>query len=274
MIIRHKSIVEIVQYIKSISSIIVTSNTTINTTAVTSGCTGDKTYIKVLQGRDGRDGLPGPQGPPGHDGINGQDGTVGQKGDKGEQGERGDSGPQSGGVIYTRWGRKDCPNTTNATLVYFGRVVGEHYTSTGGGANYLCLPEDDPEYLSASYSGDCSNLYGTEYHFPIIPTVSHSQNPPCAVCYTSTKEVQVVIPAKTTCPSSWTIEYVGYLMTELHTHKSNKDYICVDKEAQAVPGSAGGSQSALLYHVRANCNGNPCPPYFSNKYLACVVCTK
>ena len=90
--------------------------------------------------------ITGPQEPHGHDGINGQDGTVGQKGDKGEQGERGAPGPQSGGVIYTRWGRKDCPNTTNATLVYFGRVVGEHYTNTGGGANYLCLPEDDPEF--------------------------------------------------------------------------------------------------------------------------------
>ena len=51
---------------------------------------------------------------------------------------------------------------------------------------------------------------------------------PCAVCYTSTKVVKLMIPAKTVCPTSWTVEYVGYLMAGYYGHKRNVVYECVD----------------------------------------------
>ena len=84
----------------------------------------------------------------------------------------------------------------------------------------------------------------------------------------------MTIPAKTTCPPSWTAEYVGYLMTAHHNSTNNKDYICVDKDGEPVPGSAGNVNGTSLYHVTATCTGIPCPRYATNKYITCVVCTK
>jgi hypothetical protein len=55
-------------------------------------------------------------------------------------------------------------------------------------------------------------------------------------------------------------------------------FICVDGEAELVPGTAGNSDGALLYHTRtAGCSNGidlPCPPYDSEKELTCVVCSK
>ena len=59
----------------------------------------------------------------------------------------------------------------------------EYYANPGGGANYLCLPEEDPEYLSTTYKGNQAFLYGTEYELPIMQSVSQDYNVPCAVCY-------------------------------------------------------------------------------------------
>ena len=241
----------------------------------------NNTYISVLQGRDGRDGLPGPQGPPGFDGIDGKRGEKGQQGDKGDRGADGPPGPPSAGVVYTHWGKDSCNNITTYTcpenassteVVYAGRVVGEYYNNYGGGSNYLCLPEKNPEYLSPTYKGNQAYLYGTEYESVILPK---DDNVPCAVCYNSKKSAQVMIPARITCPDdTWTTEYFGYLMTARASHKSNKDYICVDKEPDSVPGSAGSSNGALLHHVTTTCTGIPCEPYRPNVYVTCVVCTK
>ena len=78
--------------------------------------------IELLRGRDGRDGLPG------------RDGKDGEKGDRGHTGIQGPPGPQglpgsspvpnSGGGLYTRWGRTTCPSTPGTELVYAGRVGG------------------------------------------------------------------------------------------------------------------------------------------------------
>ena len=232
-------------------------------------------YQKPLQGRDGRDGIPGPHGPTGRDGANGKDGKKGRKGAKGERGGRGAPGPKKKGVVYTHWGKDNCSDIAIGTeLLYAGRVAGQYYGNYGGGANYLCLPEKDAEYLNTTYKGDQASLYGTEYEIPIIPSVLQNENVPCAVCYTSTKTVQVMIPAKTTCPLSWTVEYAGYLMTEHRGHPNNKGYICVDKYSEPVPNSVGNDNGALLYHVTATCTGIPCPPYATNQYITCVVCTK
>ena len=65
----------------------------------------NETNVKeqILRGRDGRDGVPG------RDGVKGERGDKGEKGEKGETGPVGQAGPKSGGVVYTRWGRKSCP---------------------------------------------------------------------------------------------------------------------------------------------------------------------
>ena len=221
-------------------------------------------YLQILRGRDGRDGVPG------------RDGVKGERGDKGEKGEKGETGtisqPKIGGVVYTRWGRKSCP--TGAELLYEGITGGSDRNHPGGGANYVCLPKV-PQYLSTNVPPYSTYMYGTEYNsVNNIFSGKNGHNVPCAVCYTSTKSVKLMIPARTSCPSSWTIEYKGYLMAERHNHASNKVYECVDGNPESIDGSSGHTDGALIYFVRTTCTGLPCPPYVSNRVITCVVCTK
>ena len=236
--------------------------------------------VEVLRGRDGRDGhdgLPGPagkDGKDGRDGRDGQDGDVGERGEPGIQGPPGPPGPSSGGVVYTRWGRTACPDTPTTELVYAGRAGGTMRTIQGGGANYLCMPES-PDYLQyiPGVQGR-SAVWGTEYkpHGGPLNSV-HNHDVPCAMCATSAREMVVMIPAKTRCPPSWTLEYTGYLMTAASGHYRSM-FECIDKDPECIPGSAADTAPALLYHTEVTCGTLPCPPYDPQKELTCVVCTK
>ena len=122
----------------------------------------------------------------------------------------------------------------------------------------------------AGVRGD-NYVYGTEYEVPIQGI--HEHNVPCAVCAVSIREMVLMIPAKTSCPTSWTREYYGYLMSE-HQREERSMYECVDKDQESLSGSHTDINGCLFYHVEANCNGMPCPPYDPQKELNCVVCTK
>ena len=221
----------------------------------------------------GRDGLPG---------RDGEKGEQGEPGIAGESGPPGLRGPASGGVLYTRWGKSSCPDIPGTELLYAGRAGGTWYGHEGGGANYLCMPEVPGYDSSLRYRSDQSRIqgyamvYGAEYQNPLQGT--HDDNVPCAVCYVAIREVVVMIPAKASCPSSWTREYYGYLMTEWKGISSNirgrTMFECVDKDQESIPGSAGSRDGVLFYHVEASCNGMPCPSYIEHKELNCVVCTK
>ena len=253
-------------------------------------------------GRDGRDGVIGPQGPPGfpgfpgHKGEQGEQGKNGPTGHKGERGTRGPTGttgmqgPQGdtgsrgrpgekgspsstpfGSVIYTRWGKRTC--RPGAYLVYAGRAGTSFHSHKGGGSNYLCMP-NDPEYTLAYKSGvqGHSYMYGVEYE-ATAGVNRNNHNAQCAVCLVSNKEVSLMIPAKTSCPSGWTREYYGYLMAE-NTNNPRTEYVCVDSAMDAVPGSQNHINSGHFWHVEGHCDGVPCPPYINYKELNCVVCTK
>ena len=228
-------------------------------------------------GRDGRDGMPGAQGPPGPQGepgpAGGPPGAQGQQGPRGPpgpQGPTGPAGPASGGVTYTRWGKTTCPNVTGTELVYTGRAGGSDSAHAGGGANYQCMPLD-PEYTLAYQSGRRgeSYIYGAQYRNPIGDSNRHDV--PCSVCYVSTRAAVLMIPAKTSCPTSWTREYYGYLMSEHYTRKRGS-YVCVDEDQESL--STSTDSGILFYHVESTDNGLPNPPYDPAKELNCVVCTK
>ena len=249
-------------------------------------------YIELLQGRDGRDGRDGKDGEEGERGEKGDPGIQGPLGPRGMQGPPGlgiqgpsgppgiglpgPPGPSGGGVIYTRWGRTTCPDTPGTELVYEGRAGGTLYSHKGGGANYLCLPED-PEY-SEYQPGDygSSYMHGAEYEAwrsgPLNDIDDH--NVPCAVCYTSSRVSVLMLPAKTTCPSNWILEYSGYLMSAHYNHNGRTTFECMDKEPESVPGGVADTNGALFYFIEATCNGLPCPPYDTEKELTCAVCTK
>ena len=174
------------------------------------------------------------------------------------------------GVTYTRWGNNRCPH--GEECVYTGTMAGSYYTHSGGGSNFLCLPEK-PNYneLNTKSKGRISSLYGTEYENPIVGTDDH--NAPCALCYVSGRSVQEMIPATTKCPEGWRREYYGYIMTAYYRYKRT-EFMCIDKAQKSLPDSARNQEGALLYHVRATCTGIRCPPYDSKKVLTCVVCSR
>ncbi len=139
----------------------------------------------------------------------------------------------------------------------------------------------DPEYSTTLtyYQGGVrghASIHGAEYEAPLQG--SHDHNVPCAVCYVSTRPTVIMIPAKASCPSSWTREYYGYIMTEwkgVHDNiRGRTMFECVDRDQESLPGSSPNTDGVLFYHVEASCNGLPCPPYDQSKELNCVVCTK
>ena len=111
--------------------------------------------------------------------------------------------------------------------------------------------------------------YGAEYetnHTTLpIPGV-HQHNVPCAVCLNCQRKTVLTIPARITCPSSWTLEYCN-----THHRRASAR---VDKNPERVPGEAANTDGALLYYIEAVCNGILCPPYDPEKELTCAVCTK
>ena len=119
-----------------------------------------------------------------------------------------------------------------------------------------------------------SPIYGVEYEINTgspFPSSLYDDNVPCAVCHVSTRSAVLIIPAWRHCPSGWTVEYTGYLMSE---YRKFGKATCVDMNAESIPGSSANINGGLFYHVEATCNGIPCPPYDPQKELTCAVCTK
>ena len=239
-------------------------------------------------------GIPGPRGPAGLEGPKGSHGVrgyqgiagprgpqgfTGQKGDRGYHGYRGPPGPTRGGMTYTRWGKSSCPSGTS--LVYAGRTTGTKNYESGGGANFVCL-SNTPQYLSYTPGVQPGRgyLYGTQYKTrrqgdigPLSGVSPH--NAPCAVCYSATKEVSIMIPGQTSCPSSWSREYYGYLMSALYNHPHTGMFECFDSNPDRVPGEGSYLPRSLVYHVEVKCHeGIACPPYVAGREITCVVCSK
>ena len=253
-----------------------TSFTEVTPTPNFSNC---PTVGNLLRGRDGRDGRDGQAGPMGVPGMKGERGAVGGPpgprgltggtGLRGPAGVPGPAGPRSGGVVYTRWGKATC--RSGADLVYSGVMGGSNHLQAGGGTTRLCMPLD-PQYTLPYLSGaqGYSPLYQVEYQNTIR---KHGHNIICAVCSVSTNVQVLMIPAKTSCPSSWTREYYGYLMSErAHSAHHRSTFECVDKDLDS--GGFTDRRHAWFGHAEAVCNALPCPPYNSYKEINCVVCTK
>ena len=217
--------------------------------------------LRGRDGRDGRDGLPGPRG------------LTGLPGPKGGTGPAGPPGVSAGGVVYVRWGHNSCPDT-GAELVYAGRAGGSLYSHKGGGANPQCLPLN-PNYLkTVSGAQTLAFIYGAEYQVTdgLVPN-SYNTDVVCAVCYVPTRNTVYMLPARYICPTGWTTEYYGYLMSEYYNHHRST-FSCVDHSLTPVIGSIHDHNGFLFHPVEGVCGSLPCPPYNRNKELSCAVCTK
>jgi N-acetylated-alpha-linked acidic dipeptidase len=183
----------------------------------------------------------------------------------------------SDGAVYTRYGKTSCPSVSGTSKIYNGVMAGTGYGQTGGASDFLCLPYY-PQYSTyRTRSQYFSRLVPAEYEQPVRNN-GHNYNAPCAVCYT-TRSDTMMIPARTSCYSGWTLEYTGYLVTESDGNKHSTKYICVDQNYEVLSGSAGHTHQATdLYHVEVDCSSGiiPCAFYQYNSFreITCSVCSK
>ena len=219
-------------------------------------------------------GLPGTKG---EMGTPGSIGLIGPKGAPGQKGSKGDKEERNGGTVYVRWGHNQCPST--AQLVYSGRAGGSKWDEPGGGSNPQCLPLD-PNFLTPiSGVQERGLMYGAEYETH-TDSNSHvhgrnNHDVPCAVCHVSNRTAVYMVPAKYTCPTGWTREYYGYLMSSRQeSNRHRTQFTCIDTALKPVPGSSAYHLGLLFHFVEGRCGSLPCPPYDNNKELSCAVCTK
>ena len=179
------------------------------------------------------------------------------------------------GATYIRWGKSSCPSDTGAELVYAGRASGTSFSTQGGAAEKVCLPED-PDYIdsTAGVQWTSSVIQGAEYELFAGPNAHvFNHNVPCAVCFVPSRATTLMIPAKNVCPSSWTREYYGYLTAEASNHHRSS-LNCVDINPDVIGGDVNDTNGALFYYVSAECTALNCPPYEQNRILSCAVCTR
>ena len=160
-----------------------------------------------------------------------------------------------------------------------GIIGGEYYNHYGGGSQYLCLPRNPKYDKYQNGRQGAGAVYGTEYqvlHYNGNPFDKslHDHDAPCAVCFVKSRGSMLMMPARNDCPSGWTKEYHGYLMTSYNGDKHSSEFICVDGNPEYIRGSKQDKNGALLYFVEGVCGSLPCLPYVAGRELTCAVCTK
>ncbi|XP_078668994.1 uncharacterized protein LOC144910173 [Branchiostoma floridae x Branchiostoma belcheri] len=192
------------------------------------------------------------------------------------------AGGLQGGAVFTHWGREACAEQLET--VYAGKVGGSDHNKHGGGSNYICVPTLNvtwDKYVDGPNSK--TFLYGAEFENPGTGFFStenaqaieslQDYDVPCAVCRVPTHRSVVTIPAWTSCPSGWTRQYRGYLMTGHESHKGRNKFECVDSAPDIFKGTYENKNGALFYLVEAVCGSLPCGPYIANRQITCVVCS-
>ena len=63
-----------------------------------------------------------------------------------------------------------------------------------------------------------------------------------------------------------------------HTGRQRNTYECMDANPEYITGHSDNSDGALFHFVQPDCNGEGriahCLPYYENRQLTCVVCSK
>jgi hypothetical protein len=56
-------------------------------------------------------------------------------------------------------------------------------------------------------------------------------------------------------------------------HVAQRDYACVDINAEPLDNTSDDMNGALFYPIVTKCGSLRCPPYTNNADVRCVVCT-
>ena len=98
------------------------------------------------------------------------------------------------------------------------------------------------------------------------------------MCRVESATSVLMIPAKSSCPNTWNMQYSGFLVSDASGNDyrwHGSDYICLHNDAEYLTEGARrhNNDGHILYPVQAVCGSLPCPPYKNGQYITCAVCT-
>ena len=104
------------------------------------------------------------------------------------------------------------------------------------------------------------------------PSSLDSKLAPCVVCAAERKSTTVMIPARNDCPTGWSLEYHGYLLSSHYNTDKKSQSLCFDDNIEGLNPTGTGYHH--LYRVGAHA-GVGLPSSFPNaRELTCAVCSK
>ena len=160
--------------------------------------------------------------------------------------------------------KKNCPQTKGTDILYEGVAAGSGY-SEAGTSDFLCL-HLQPQFLktTARVQTHRTKLYALGYQLGESPPALDNlvkHDIPCSLCYTPLRSTVITIPGRIECPSNWTLEYYGYLMSNMQSkYYKSRMSICIDAKAEPSHATAMTYDHGGLYFVETICEGIPCPP--------------
>ena len=179
---------------------------------------------------------------------------------------------------YIQWGRTDCPATSSVSVIYSGYAASGNYGHSGSGANMLCLAPN-PSWSGAVYNSGNQNgglIYGVEFETSGygVSTLTglHDRDARCARCLVTGNSVSIMVPGTVDCPSGWTRQYWGYLMSTHYT-QTKSEFVCVAYNAEAT-GSTANHNGALWYPVEAEMGSLNGSGQVQDREVVCSVCTR
>ena len=173
------------------------------------------------------------------------------------------------GAVYTRWGNSSCPNS--AAQLYTGYMAAS--PTAGGGATHLCLnsrlgldsynfqSNNNPKLNRVEFSNNGAlGMMASLEHLDVV----------CSVCQAPGRSWGLTVAGRFDCPAGFAADYNGYLMAELSTAERT-NYICVDGDAQGVPGSTTNHNSATLFPTETadSLSSN----YVNGREVTCAQCS-
>uniref|UniRef100_K1RWZ5 Short-chain collagen C4 n=1 Tax=Magallana gigas TaxID=29159 RepID=K1RWZ5_MAGGI len=116
-------------------------------------------------------------------------------------------------------------------------------------------------------------MYGSEYDSTEFGH-HNGDDLPCSVCRSTVQSSVLMIPGKSSCYDSWSMQYHGYLVAGYYNASAATQYICLDEHPEALFAGQRDENGKMFYPVKAVCGSLACPPYQDGTYLTCAVCTK
>ena len=184
------------------------------------------------------------------------------------------------GAIYTRWGKASCPDGHGQ--VYTGYIAGTRGSSRYGSASLMCLTSEMRLDQYSLSDNTRLHVYRAEYVDPLQGSRStstdmawmnglHEMDALCSVCQTPGRSWSLTVAGSNECPVNFELDYGGYLMAEHERrYRQRGQYLCVDRAAEGVPGSAASTGSANLYPVET---AGGLGSYIDLQEVTCAQCS-